>query len=119
MASTLGYGRYCSSAGLPPCVFLTLVFSGDRPGRGATRSYGSSIFNGKRTAILFSLPAVTSLGATRSYWVHSFLKPLQHSCFEDYFAVNHSDGCEVNVVVDWICMALFVPDVEHFPMHSF
>ena len=35
------------------------------------------------------------------------------------FAENHSDGCEVKISVDWICMALLIADVEHvtFPFY--
>ena len=81
---TLGYAKYWCSAGLPACVFWILVFSGDRPSSGPTRSYGSLIFTFKRTSILFSLLAVTTWHLTSNERVHSPLKPLQHLLFVDF-----------------------------------
>ena len=37
----------------------------------------------------------------------------------DFFDDDHSDSSEVNIFVDWICMALLVTDVEPFSLPFF
>ncbi len=40
---SVGYGKYCWSAGLPACDFLILIFSGDRPSSGCDWLTGSTV----------------------------------------------------------------------------
>ena len=37
----------------------------------------------------------------------------------DCFADDHSYCCEVNVLIDWVCMSLLISDVQHFSMTFF
>ena len=92
---SVGCGKYCWSAGLPPCVFWILILSGDRPSSGYAWLNGSSIFTLSRHLLCVFITGSYHV-PLRNEGAHFSTTPSAFIVCR-IFADGHYDWCELIV----------------------
>ena len=109
---SVGYGKYCWSAGLPACDFWFAFSHMIVPSVGILDWLLAQCLPFQNTSIVFSLVALTTSHLALSVRISP--QPLQHLSFAEFLLMAILIGVSWQVYVIWICMSLIIPNVQHF-----